>query len=88
MSKHQNLRPTTNGHYGSLGNALSHPKRVIYCVHGKPSAGCCKVLEGQVIDIEPVKELDIASNVKENTQAAKLCKYQKIPFNRFNQRKS
>lgn len=72
------LRPNANGHYGSVGNALSPninpPKRVIYCVHGKPSAGCCTVLEGQIIDVEPIKELNIASNIKENTDAAKLCK--------------
>lgn len=78
MNNNNILRPSANGHYGSLGNALSQnvnpPKRVIYCVHGKPSAGCCKVLEGQVIDIEPIKELNRASNVKENRDAAKLCK--------------
>ncbi|XP_049803203.1 zinc transporter 2 isoform X2 [Schistocerca nitens] len=42
--------------YGSLppslsrnGETFSHPRRIIYCVHGK-SSGCCVVTEGEVVD--------------------------------------
>lgn len=47
--------------------------RKIYCVHGKPSSGCCKVLEGQVIEIKG-EEIDLTSHTKENQDATNLSK--------------
>ncbi|KAF2884036.1 hypothetical protein ILUMI_22154 [Ignelater luminosus] len=61
------------GRSSSIGGAqiASSPKRVIYCVHGKPSAGCCTVLEGEVLDME-VGEVDISSHTKENSDTTNL----------------
>lgn len=40
--------------YGAMSrnNSITSGKSLIYCVHGKPSAGCCKVLEAEVVDVE------------------------------------
>lgn len=63
--------------YGAFNNAVpldtTTPKRVIYCVHGKPSAGCCRVLESEVLDIENINA-NIASNTKENSDTTRLSK--------------
>lgn len=67
--------------YGSFGRSnsittpgTSSPRRVIYCVHGKPSAGCCRVLEGEITD--PHDEvIDISSHAKENSDTTRLSSY-------------
>lgn len=56
-------------------NLLS-PRR-IYCVHGKPSSGCCKVLEGELIEIGHT-DLDITNLAKENLDATNLRSYIKL----------
>lgn len=58
---------------GLGATASSPPKRVIYCVHGKPRAGCCKVLEGEVIDVDSA-ELDITKHAKENSDTTNMSK--------------
>ncbi|KAJ8923803.1 hypothetical protein NQ315_010385 [Exocentrus adspersus] len=63
-----------NGHYyGSLSrnNSVTSPKTVIYCVHGKASSGCCRVLEGEVIDILPDDD-NISTHTKENFDTTAL----------------
>nr|CAI5832153.1 unnamed protein product [Callosobruchus analis] len=72
----RNLLPLQdNNNYGSLPrNETSPPvvsisKKVVYCVHGKPSAGCCRVLEGEIIDIPPNEE---KINAKENADTTAL----------------
>lgn len=45
--------------------------RKIYCVHGKPSTGCCKVLETEIIEICN-KDVDLTNHTKENLDAADL----------------
>ncbi|KAG5877578.1 hypothetical protein JTB14_003729 [Gonioctena quinquepunctata] len=78
-----------NNNYGSLGrNSLSStssvfsPRRVIYCVHGKPSAGCCRVLEGEIVNIEPGDD-NISTHTRENTDTAELinkhCHQKEMP---------
>lgn len=70
----------SNNNYGSISGektdlnstASSSSRKVIYCVHGKPSAGCCKVLEQEVINL-PL-EIDISANCKENPDASELGK--------------
>ncbi|KAJ8949149.1 hypothetical protein NQ318_012897 [Aromia moschata] len=64
--------------YGTYGrsNGVVSPAgifspRVIYCVHGKPSAGCCKVLEGELLDIFADDDI-IATHAKENTDTTEL----------------
>lgn len=59
--------------YGSLtrqNNVATSGKRIVYCVHGKPSAGCCTVLEGEVIDIGTDDFLSTPH--KENSDATNL----------------
>ncbi|GJQ66834.1 putative UDP-glucose:glycoprotein Glucosyltransferase [Trypoxylus dichotomus] len=63
---------TFNNNYGTNMNergishgSVSGSKKVIFCVHGKPSSGCCKVLQGEVIDIEN-QTGDITAHAKEN----------------------
>ncbi|CAH1121044.1 unnamed protein product [Ceutorhynchus assimilis] len=65
--------PTGNNNYGALNrsSSVASPRRVIYCVHGKPSDGCCKVLEGEVIDLEPQSD-EIITIAKENTNTTDL----------------
>lgn len=62
--------------YGAITetNTTSNSPRRIYCVHGKPSSGCCKVLEGEIIDMED-KDVDIASHTKENFDTTNLGKF-------------
>lgn len=68
-----------NSNYGSVGGrrstvpSITTPRKVIYCVHGKPSDGCCKVMEGEVINMENDTE-DIASITKENSDTTELGK--------------
>ncbi|KAJ8930862.1 hypothetical protein NQ314_016281 [Rhamnusium bicolor] len=67
--------------YGALNRNISiespssvlSPRRVIYCVHGRPSAGCCTVLEGELININPDND-DITTHAKENTDTTELGK--------------
>lgn len=68
--------PPGNNNYGAFQGSnrtvsVASPRRVIYCVHGKPSDGCCKVLEGEVIDVEPQPE-NIKNIAKENTNTTDL----------------
>lgn len=69
------LVPGNNNYGATQGqNKISNitsPRRVIYCVHGKPSDGCCKVLEGEVIDLEPRTE-DFTNIAKENSNTTEL----------------
>ncbi|XP_060516395.1 proton-coupled zinc antiporter SLC30A2 isoform X2 [Cylas formicarius] len=68
-----------NNNYGSVGRNLERssitsittPKRVIYCVHGKPSTGCCTVSEGEVVNVEP-SDSNISNFAKENTDTTEL----------------
>lgn len=70
----------SNNNYGAVHAetnripSIMSPRRVIYCVHGKPSDGCCKVLEGEVIDLEPRTE-DFATITKENIDTTDLGTY-------------
>lgn len=50
----------------------SPSRQVIYCVHGKPKDGCCKVLEGEVIDIITSDEDTISTVAKENITTTEL----------------
>ncbi|XP_022914999.1 proton-coupled zinc antiporter SLC30A2-like [Onthophagus taurus] len=77
MDNNEERKPLliSNGmHYGARFNqndqtpTSSPSRKVIYCVHGKPSTGCCKVLEGEVIDIDN-SNVSIASNARENQDA-------------------
>lgn len=68
----------SNNNYGSVPavdisspSSVISPRRVIYCVHGKPSAGCCKVLEGEVIDISH-EEDRISRHTRESITATDL----------------
>lgn len=69
-----------NNNYGSVGGrrstvpSITTPRKVIYCVHGKPSDGCCKVMEGEVINMEN-DPADIASITKENSDTTELGKF-------------
>jgi hypothetical protein len=45
---------------------------VIYCVHGKPSAGCCTVLESEVIDIQAGDY--VSTPTRENQDASDFSK--------------
>lgn len=49
-------------------------RKVIFCVHGKPSSGCCKVLQGEVIDVENQSD-DITIHAKENVNTTNLSKW-------------
>nr|XP_023026793.1 uncharacterized protein LOC111514780 [Leptinotarsa decemlineata] len=67
-----------NNSYGSVlkNNLISSAsvfpaRRVIYCVHGKPSAGCCKVSEGEIVNIEPNDD-NITNHTKENMDTTEL----------------
>lgn len=65
-----------NNNYGTVDgrnrvNSITSPRRVIYCVHGKPSDGCCRVLEGEVIDIEAETE-DLKNIAKESSSTTEL----------------
>ncbi|ENN81139.1 zinc transporter 2 isoform X2 [Dendroctonus ponderosae] len=68
---------TRNNNYGTVEGrseripSLTSPRRVIYCVHGKPSEGCCRVLEGEVMDNEPQSN-SITSLAKENVDTSEL----------------
>lgn len=68
-----------NNNYGSNGperrisqSSINTPKKVIFCVHGKPSSGCCKVLEGEVIDIDN-QSVDM-TRAKENIDTTNMSK--------------
>lgn len=71
---------TRNNNYGTVEGrserlpSLTSPRRVIYCVHGKPSDGCCRVLESEVMDNESQNN-DIASIAKENVDTSELGSY-------------
>ncbi|KAJ3639687.1 hypothetical protein Zmor_003031 [Zophobas morio] len=56
--------------YGTYPTDSNTPKKVIYCVHGKPSAGCCKVLQSEVVDIQPGDYVNTPT--KENQDATEL----------------
>lgn len=80
----ENFAPSSgtngNSNYGSVGGrrstvpSITTPRKVIYCVHGKPSDGCCKVMEGEVINMENDTE-DITSITKENSDTTELGKF-------------
>jgi len=79
MNSEKNLPLFVNGNnnYGTLGrtNSLTlpqSPRLMIYCVHGKPSAGCCTVLEGEIINLESTKDVDLSSHTKENFDTTNL----------------
>ncbi|CAH1103057.1 unnamed protein product [Psylliodes chrysocephalus] len=61
-----------NNNYGSIGrnmdNSVSSSRGIVYCVHGKPSAGCCTVLEGELLEMEGESTI----NTKENVDTANL----------------
>lgn len=62
-----------NRNFSSFSSSTigSPSRKVIYCVHGKPNDGCCKVLEGEIIDI--VSDDDNISTVtKENVTTTEL----------------
>ncbi|XP_065166149.1 proton-coupled zinc antiporter SLC30A2-like isoform X2 [Atheta coriaria] len=43
------------------------PRLLIYCVHGKPREGCCKVSEGEIVDMEPRRSFEeLSSHTKES----------------------
>ncbi|KAF7281922.1 solute carrier family 30 member 3 isoform X4 [Rhynchophorus ferrugineus] len=74
----RNITMAGTNNYGSTDdnskaviNGTTSPRKVIYCVHGKPSDGCCKVLEGEIIDVEPNTE-NIVSITRENTNTSDL----------------
>ncbi|XP_056645058.1 proton-coupled zinc antiporter SLC30A2-like [Diorhabda sublineata] len=78
--KHTLIKIDTDN-YGSIRtrqNSLSS-RGVVYCVHGKPSAGCCTVLEGEVLELEGEPKI----NAKENTDTTELlnkhCHQNKAP---------
>ncbi|KAL1492955.1 hypothetical protein ABEB36_011112 [Hypothenemus hampei] len=76
QEKIQIATSTGNNNYGAVSekknvSSVTSPRRVIYCVHGKPSDGCCRVLEGEVIDIDNEHE-DFASITKENSDTTDL----------------
>lgn len=52
----------------SIGSPL---RKVIYCVHGKPNDGCCKVLEGEIIDILSDED-KISTVTRENIATTEL----------------
>ncbi|XP_076261736.1 solute carrier family 30 member 3 isoform X1 [Rhynchophorus ferrugineus] len=62
---------STDDNSKAVINGTTSPRKVIYCVHGKPSDGCCKVLEGEIIDVEPNTE-NIVSITRENTNTSDL----------------
>ncbi|CAG9855260.1 unnamed protein product [Phyllotreta striolata] len=68
----QNSLIQTNNNYGSITrhreNSVSSLRGIVYCVHGKPSAGCCTVLEGEVLELEG----DSAINPKANADTTEL----------------
>lgn len=69
----------STNNYGSTDdhfkpNGVTSPRKVIYCVHGKPSDGCCKVLEGEIIDVEPNTD-NIVSITRENSNTTDLGKH-------------
>ncbi|KAF5283402.1 hypothetical protein FQA39_LY04778 [Lamprigera yunnana] len=66
----QVLQQNEEAKYGTIPYRVGTPKRVIYCVHGRPSAGCCTVLEGELLDIE--NNIDITSHAKENFDTTSL----------------
>ncbi|XP_030748415.1 zinc transporter 2-like isoform X2 [Sitophilus oryzae] len=71
-----NITMASTNNYGSTDgsnklNSIVSPKKMIYCVHGKPSDGCCRVLEGEVIDVEPITE-NISSFTRENSSTTDL----------------
>lgn len=49
----------------------SPSRKVIYCVHGKPNDGCCRVLEGEIIDIT-TEDDNISTVTKENVTTTEL----------------
>jgi len=76
-----------NNNYGAVQgreklSSVTSPRRVIYCVHGKPSDGCCRVLEGEIIDIEHHSE-NLTNITKENSNTTDLvnkhCHISAIP---------
>ncbi|KAK9723119.1 Cation efflux family [Popillia japonica] len=66
-----------NNNYGSnmnerrVSQGSVNTRKVIFCVHGKPSSGCCKVLQGEVIDVENQSD-DITIHAKENVNTTNL----------------
>ncbi|KAJ8984507.1 hypothetical protein NQ317_010978 [Molorchus minor] len=76
VSSFLKLNGNNYGSFNRANSVTSSPsifstRRVIYCVHGKPSAGCCKVLEGEVIDFT-LDDDTISTHAKENTDTTEL----------------
>lgn len=55
----------------SSSSVGSPTRKMIYCVHGKPNDGCCKVLEGEVIDMGSDDDT-IGTMTKENATTTEL----------------
>lgn len=61
--------------YGSVGteNGTGGSLRVIYCVHGKPSIGCCRVTE-ELLDAGKVHRIENATTI-DTSFTANLSEY-------------
>ncbi|CAG9828646.1 unnamed protein product [Diabrotica balteata] len=73
-----------NSNYGSMGkrtreNSVSSLRGVVYCVHGKPSAGCCTVLEGEVLEMEGESQINTRENADTTELINKHCHSNKTP---------
>ncbi|KAK9889494.1 hypothetical protein WA026_004773 [Henosepilachna vigintioctopunctata] len=65
-----------HSNYGTLNREpIGTPKTVIYCVHGKPSTGCCKVLQGEVCGLKTDSPQQLLHpNAKEDLHTTELIK--------------
>ncbi|KAL3289915.1 hypothetical protein HHI36_023300 [Cryptolaemus montrouzieri] len=73
----QSLLNDNQNNYGTVKNTPSSgAKTVIYCVHGKPSSGCCKVLQSEISDFEDniTPRDSISSNAREDLHTTELIK--------------
>lgn len=68
------LSENSPANYGTLQRpSAGSTKTIIYCVHGNPSSGCCKVLQSEVLDLDTNVSVDtISSNAKENFHTTEL----------------
>ncbi|XP_044764675.1 zinc transporter 2-like isoform X2 [Coccinella septempunctata] len=62
--------------YGTLQRpSVGSTKTIIYCVHGNPSTGCCKVLQSEVMNLDSTVAVDnLNTNTKENYHTTELLK--------------
>lgn len=75
------LMADNQNNYGSLNRTSGgSAKTVIYCVHGKPSSGCCTVLQSEVVGVEAIRNDDFygtdnrISGAREDVHAAELIR--------------